>query len=170
MGWKKKDFDKQFEAVKRTTLFGRIDFENWIKSEITYNEMDLRVEVDRQINNMIVKGERLKRIMDQGITLSEDEKRFVELSVIKQLEIEFQNRRYDLMEKWNEKVRQEYLLKLKGKKKKIAELGMQDKMTITNKLFQSGKVQGDTNGFLFQATLHNLEDFADLIDDVWLIN
>ena len=170
MGWKKKDFDKQLEAVKRATLYGRIDLDNWVKSEITYNEMDFRTELNREIVNLIRKGEQLKAMLDRGLSLTDEEKKYVELSVAARITAEYQNRRYELMEEWNEKLRKEYISKLKGKKKTIAELGMEERIRITNLLFDNKKVSGDKKSFLFQVTLHNLEDFADLVEDNWLLN
>jgi hypothetical protein len=109
-------------------------------------------------------------MLDRGLSLTDEEKKYVELSVAARITAEYQNRRYELMEEWNEKLRKEYISKLKGKKKTIAELGMEERIRITNLLFDNKKVSGDKKSFLFQVTLHNLEDFADLVEDNWLLN
>ena len=59
MGWKKKDFDKQFEAVKRAMLFNRIDIENWTNTEMMWNSTDFRVKVENAINDRIRNGKLL---------------------------------------------------------------------------------------------------------------
>ena len=60
MKWKKKDFDKQFEAVKRATLYGRIDFEIWLKTPVMFNEIDFNVKLNEIINSKIQRGKFLK--------------------------------------------------------------------------------------------------------------
>ena len=75
MGWMKKDFDKQFEAIKRATLYGRIDLESWIKTEIMYNEIDFNVKLKEAIENRILQGKALKeRKVECGYTDEEKEK------------------------------------------------------------------------------------------------
>lgn len=59
MGWKKIDFIKQFEAIKRATLFGRIDLENWLNTEIVWNSIDFRTKIESTINDRIRNGKLL---------------------------------------------------------------------------------------------------------------
>ena len=72
------------------------------------------------------------------------------------------------MEQAGEELKKAYLESLKGKKRILAELSMLKKIEITNKLFSTGKLQGKPEGFMFQTTLHNLEDFADLVEENWI--
>lgn len=86
MGWNKKDFDKQFSAIKRATLYGRIDFESWVNTEIMYNEIDFNVRLKEIINNKIQQGKILKDKI-AIVTLTEEEKekiRLYESDLIKQ--------------------------------------------------------------------------------------
>ena len=162
MGWKKKDFDKQFETIKRATLYNRIDFENWLSTGIMYNEIDFRVRLSQEIDAKIQKGNFLK---NQKIELTPEENKMVELSVSKELEMQHKNRRYEIMEEKMDELKKAYLENLSAKKRKVALLGLKEKMEITNKLFETGKIQGKAEGFLYQTTLYNLEDFSDLIED-----
>ena len=103
MGWKKKDFDKQFEAIKRATLYNRIDLENWLKTEIMYNEIDLNREITRIINNKIQRGERLKNIKAE---LTEEEKQEIDLAIAKQVEFNYNAGWYDVRENYQDERRE----------------------------------------------------------------
>lgn len=86
MGWKKKDFDKQFEAVKRATLFNRLDLDVWIKTELMYNEIDFNVRIKEVIENKIQQG-RILKDKKIGCSYTEDEKQAIllyESDLIKQ--------------------------------------------------------------------------------------
>ncbi|KKP74707.1 MAG: hypothetical protein UR73_C0037G0016 [candidate division WS6 bacterium GW2011_GWF1_35_23] len=122
MGWTKKIFDQRFEAVKRAKLYGTVlDFSTWMESEITYNESDFELEVDRRINSLIQKGERLSRM---DIELTDEEKKYVQMAAAKKIEYELKVKRIEIMEKAIESLREKYLKTLKGKKLKIAEMDL----------------------------------------------
>lgn len=106
MGWKKKDFDRQLEAIKRATLFGRIDFESWVKTEIMYNEIDLRVRLDELINAKIQRGKFLK---DKKIELTPEEKQAVDLAVAKEIELGYQSGWYEARETYQQERRRRIL-------------------------------------------------------------
>lgn len=160
MGWTKAVFDKHLKIIKRTTLYNRIDLENWLSTEIMYNEDDFNIEVKRKIDAMIQRGNFLK---DKKVELTEEDKKFIELAEVKKIEFELKNKRYELMESAAEQMRREYLDKLSEKKKKLAKLSLQEKMKIVDGLFRDGKVEGKPEGFVYNTVLHNIEDYADLI-------
>jgi len=168
MGWNKKIFDNRFNVVKRAKLYGTVfDLNTWLESEITYNESDFELEVDRRINSLIQKGERLSRM---DIELTEEEKKYVQMAASKKIEYELNNRRIEVMEKAIKDLRETYIESLNEKKRRVAELLMMDKERLTDWLFEAGKVRGNKthNGAMsleYQATLYNLEDFADLIPE-----
>ena len=99
MGWKKKDFDKQFEALKRSSLFGRIDLENWLKTEIMYNEIDLNIKIQERIDSLIQRGKFLK---DKEVELSEEDKKAIDLAVAKEIELGYQNGWYEKRDNYKE--------------------------------------------------------------------
>lgn len=107
MGWKKKDFDKQFEAVKRATLYGRIDFEVWLKTETMYNEIDFNLKLKETINNKIQRGKFLK---DKKIELTEAEKQEVDLAITKEIELGYQSGWYDARETYQNERRKQLRL------------------------------------------------------------
>lgn len=78
MGWKKRDFDRQFAAIKRSTLYGRIDFELWIKTEMMYNEIDFNVKIKEAVENKIQQGKRLSELVAK-CNYTEDEKKNISL-------------------------------------------------------------------------------------------
>lgn len=86
MGWKKRDFDKQFNAIKRATLFNRIDLDSWLKTETMYNEIDFNVRLKEVIENKIQQGRILKDMkIECSYTEEEKEKiRLYESTLIKQ--------------------------------------------------------------------------------------
>jgi hypothetical protein len=167
-GWTKKILLKRYQALLSTKIFGieKLDFADWVNAVEVMAMDEVNKMVDDRINSKIQRGNYLR---NANIELTPEEKRLVDLSVSKQIELQYQNRRYELMEQAAEELKKAYLESLKGKKRILAELSMIKKIEITNKLFSTGKVEGNPEGFLFQATLHNLEDFADLVDDNWLI-
>lgn len=99
MKWLKKDFDKQFEAIKRATLYGRIDFEAWVKTEIMYNEIDLRVRLEDIINSKIQRGKFLK---DKKIELTDAEKQEVDLAIAKEIELGYNAGWYEARETYQQ--------------------------------------------------------------------
>lgn len=99
MKWKKKDFDKQFEAVKRATLYGRIDFEAWVKTEMMYNEVDLKIKLNELIESKIQRGKFLK---DKKIELTEAEKQEVDLAVAKEIELGYNAGWYEARETYQQ--------------------------------------------------------------------
>lgn len=162
MGWTTQIFNKRFETIKRATLYNRIDLENWLNSDVMYSEEDLNIAVKRKIDSMILRGEYLK---DKKVELSEEDKKFVQLAELKKIEFELKNRRYELMESAAEELRKRYMEGLSEKKKKLMQLDIKAKMILVDELFDSGKIQGKKNGFEYQAILHHIEDYADLISD-----
>ena len=106
MGWKRQDFDRQFEAIKRTTLYNRIDFETWVKTEIMYNEIDLKVRLNELINDKIQRGKYLK---DKKIELTPEEKQEVDLAVAKEIELGYQSGWYEARETYQQERRRRIL-------------------------------------------------------------
>jgi len=88
MGWKKKDFDRQLKTVKRATLYNRIDLENWLSTEIMYNQIDLRLAIDRAVNSLIAKGNYLK---DKEYELTEEDKKAVDLALANEYKFKYEN-------------------------------------------------------------------------------
>jgi hypothetical protein len=99
MKWKKKDFDKQFEAIKRATLYGRIDFEAWVKTKMMFNEIDFNIELNERINSKIQRGKFLK---DKKIELTESEKQEVDLAVAKEIELCYNSGWYEARETYQQ--------------------------------------------------------------------
>lgn len=99
MGWKKKDFDKQFESVKRATLFNRIDLDIWIKTEPMYNEIDFNVKVKETIENKIQQGRILK---DKKIecNYTEEQKQSISLYESDLIRQRIQREQSEANEKW----------------------------------------------------------------------
>ena len=163
MDWTKKIFDERFEVVKRAKLYGTVfDLSTWLESEITYGEFEFNIKLNKKINDMILEGERL----NSEIKLTEAELRLVKLAAVKQLKFDLNNRRYELMEQAKLDLKKQYLETLKGKKKKIAEMSLQEKMKIVDKLYETGKIKGEGKGFEYNVILHNLEDYADLVENI----
>jgi hypothetical protein len=105
MGWKKKDFDKQFEAVKRATLYNRIDFEVWLKTEKIYNEIDFEIEVGKRINRLIERGKSLK---NKEVILSEADKQTIDVALAKEYEFKFKNKYFEQRETYQQERRKEW--------------------------------------------------------------
>lgn len=106
MGWKKKDFDKQFESVKRATLFGRLDFETWVKTEMMYNEIDFAKKLSEMIDAKIIRGKYLK---DKKIELTDAEKKEVDLAIAKEIELGYHSGWYEARETYQQERRQRIL-------------------------------------------------------------
>lgn len=58
-GWTKKDFQRQYEAVKAKKVYNRVDLADWFETEKQYNEYELRAEVEKEVNRRIEKGRQL---------------------------------------------------------------------------------------------------------------
>lgn len=164
MGWKKRDFDKQFEAVKRAKLFNRLDLENWTESEIMYNEIDLNVILDRRIDKIIREGRKLAR----KIELTEEEKRISELSAMNDLKYELTKRRYELMEQMKIDLREEYLKNLNGKKKILASMNMGKRIDLLRLLIKDDILPMKEESIEASAFIYHLEEWADKVPDKYL--
>ncbi len=99
MGWKKKDFDKQFEAIKRATLYGRIDFEAWVKTEMMYNEIDFNVKLNEAINNRIQQGKILKHKIPK-CSYTDEEKEKISLYEASLIKGKFEREQFEANEEW----------------------------------------------------------------------
>lgn len=110
MGWKKKDFDKQFAAVKRATLYNRLDLDVWIKTEIMYNEIDFNVKLSEIINNKIQRGNFLK---DKKVELTDKEKTEIDLATAKQVEFNYNAGWYDARQTYQDERREYWKNKFK---------------------------------------------------------
>lgn len=102
MGWNKNMFNKQFDMIKRATLFNRIDLENWLTTEIMYNEHDFNVAVKRKIEAMIAKGKFLK---DKKVELSEEDKKCIDLAVSQEIEFQKRNEKLNLADDYRQERR-----------------------------------------------------------------
>lgn len=97
MGWTKKIFDKQFEAIKRAMLYNRIDLENWITTERMYNEYDLNRNLDNRINNLIQIGNFLK---GKTAELTEEEKTAIDLAEAKEIIFKYECEYFEKRDNW----------------------------------------------------------------------
>ena len=116
MGWKKTDFDKQFEAIKRAMLYNRIDLENWLTTVTMYNEIDFNVRVKETINNKIQQGKFLKNRTGECTYTDEEKEKIIlyESILIKQ---NYEREQLEANEEWikQERIRIKKELILKGK-------------------------------------------------------
>lgn len=99
MGWKKKDFDRQFETIKRATLFGRIDFEAWVKTEMMYNEIDFNIKLDQVINNKIQQGKILAEKKGE-CNYTEEEKKKISLYEANLIKQRYEREQLEANEEW----------------------------------------------------------------------
>ena len=103
LGWTKKIFDKQYEAIKRATLYNRIDIENWFNTPIMYNENDFELEIDRRIERIIQKGNFLK---DKKIELSEEDKKAIDAAMAKEVELKYKSGFYEARQTYQQERRE----------------------------------------------------------------
>lgn len=99
MGWKKRDFDKQFEAVKRATLYGRIDFEVWLKTEIMYNEIDFSVKLKNAIDSKIQQGRILKNKTAE-CSYTDEQKKNISLYEATTIQQQYERELLEANEEW----------------------------------------------------------------------
>lgn len=167
MGWKKKDFDRQFEAIKRATLYNRIDLENWLNTEETFNEIDFNVSVQRRVDTLIQRGNYLKESKDQ---LSDADKKYIQLAAVQKFEFECTRERSEKIEKLIEEEKNKMKQSNQKKKEKISKLSLAEKVKILDRCITENKFPEikETSGWLYNMTLHNLEDFSDLIPEEYL--
>ena len=116
MGWKKKDFDKQFAAIKRAVLYNRIDFENWLTTEIIYNQIDLGVRVKEIIENKIMRGKLLKDKTPE-CSFTDEEKQNISLYEAGLIKQRYEREQLEANEYWirQERLRLKKELIFKGK-------------------------------------------------------
>lgn len=102
MGWTKSMFNKQFDKIKRATLFNRIDLENWLTTDIMYNEHDFNVAIKRKIDSLIAKGKFLK---DKKVELSEEDKKCIDLAIAQEIEFQKRNEKLNLADDYRQERR-----------------------------------------------------------------
>lgn len=110
LGWTRKIFDKQFEAIKRATLYNRIDLENWLNTPVMYSENDFEVEVKRRIDRMIQKGNFLK---DKDYILTDEEKKSIDLAIAQECEMKYKAGFYEKRESYSDESRRLFEEKFK---------------------------------------------------------
>jgi len=116
MGWKKKDFDKQFAAIKRAVLYNRIDFENWLNTEIMYNQVDFGIRLKEIIDSKIQQGKFLKDKKADCI-LTDEEKQNISLYEADLIKQRYEREQLEANEEWvkQERLRLKKELIFKGK-------------------------------------------------------
>lgn len=99
MGWMKKDFDKQFEAIKRTMLYNRIDLENWLTTEKMYNEIDFNIKLQQAIDDKIQQGKFLSN-KKAGCNLTDEEKKKISLYEADLIKKKYLREQLEANEEW----------------------------------------------------------------------
>jgi uncharacterized protein (DUF433 family) len=89
MGWTKKDFLKAVEGVKRSKIYGAIDFTNFLEAEKFYTEKEVEIIIQKHLESEIKKGEKYLedskcRIKVEGeINLTEEKLKAIKQYILK---------------------------------------------------------------------------------------
>jgi hypothetical protein len=114
-GWTKVMVQSRYEGLIRKPKFGSIDFSNWVNAVPVYAEDEIMFLVGQRMNAIIQKGEYLIKNKDKILSLTDEEKRIIEVTLSRELEAIAINERLKAVDDYKDKRREELRNKNKSK-------------------------------------------------------
>ena len=160
--WTRKNFLDRLAAVSRKEVYNRIDWADWINAgSIMYAEHEFEKRVENRISAIISSGKRLKILLENGIKLTQEEVKEIELAAASELRFEFHVERQKLIEQHKERVKQNLRIFNRQKRSAISGLSREKKDSLLNDCIAAGIFQRKE----FDITLKYLPHFAELIPE-----
>lgn len=106
-GWTKVMVQRRYEGLIRKPKYGAIDFSNWVNAVPVYAEDEINILVSQRMNAIIQKGEYLIKNKDKILSLSDEEKRIIEVTLARELEAIAINERLRAVDDYKEKRREQ---------------------------------------------------------------
>lgn len=165
--WSKKDFLKQYEALKNMVTYARIDLALWTKTERMYNEIELRNAIKIEVQSLISKGYRLKKELEKDTILTEEQKKQIRLS-----EYALQLIKYNLKSAREiEEIKEQEELRakeiLKDREKRILKLSDNEKNILLKECLDKKIILAETELEKRNAKVY-LHKYADLISSAMI--
>lgn len=160
--WSKKDFLKQYEALKSLETYARLDLALWLKTKKMYNEMELKYAIKIELQRLISKGDMLKKAMEKGELLNKEEKEIIRLR-----EAELQVKKYNIarereIEEVKEKEEKRVREIIKDREKDILQLNESEKLELLNNCIKDKIIIAETTSEINTA-LKYLHKYANII-------
>ena len=160
--WTKKLFLIRLEAVTRASVFNRIDWNDWIKSDsAVYGLFEIELRVKKEVDNLIQKGRTLKALAPKFM-LTPDEEKFVELAACQEIDRERERERYNFIDQEKEAIKVRLRADHRNKRIHLGSLTKERRMTLVKKCFKEGIFKDEERG-LFSTYVDNISMFADVI-------
>jgi len=162
LGWSKQLFDERFENLKRSKIFGSIDFYNWIADGTSvYGEFEIQRLVSEKVNSLILKGRKLRQMLKRGYDLTEDEKRIARLDAYNELKSEWDRQRAQAFETYKNILKKKRRDKITQRKQAIMLMKDEMKANLVKKCFDEKIFEGMPAEYYQKY----LVEYADLIPD-----
>lgn len=117
-GWTQEMVNKRYEALIRNKKYGVIDFSSWVNAVPVYAEDEINRIVKQKIEALIERGNRLVRDIDKLTEVTEEDKKAMELALLKQIQMEILNEKMRKIDEYKESRKKEILKKLKNNNEK----------------------------------------------------
>lgn len=107
LGWTKAMVAKRYDGLLRKPKYGAIDFSDWVNAVPVYAEDEINFLVSQRMNSIIQKGEYLIKHKDKILSLTDEEKRIIEVTLARELEATAINEKLIAVDNYKEKRREE---------------------------------------------------------------
>ena len=113
-GWTKAMVQRRYEGLIRKPKYGSIDFSNWVNAVPVYAEDEIIILVGQRMDAIIKRGENLIKNKDKILSLTDEEKRIVEVTLSNELKVIAINEKFRAVDDYKDKRREQLRKKLKG--------------------------------------------------------
>jgi len=115
-GWTKQIVQRRYKGLIRKPKFGSIDFSNWVNAVPVYAEDEIMILVGQRMDAIIKKGEQLIKNKVKILSLTDEEKRIIEVTLSNELKAIMLNERLRAIDDYKDKRRERLRNKMKGDK------------------------------------------------------
>ncbi len=163
MGWTKEQFLEKVEILKRADVFNRIDWYNWINTEMVYTRTEIEVMFNDRTNKMIQKGQRFLELYEKGYSLTDGEKEACKLAAAKAIEFEFSRYRAETIQEMEDRYKATKRQEIARKKFVIMKLSDKERHALNFELTEQGILTECKTSHELKNQIKYLEYFANLI-------
>ena len=112
MKWTKEMVKNRYDALIRNPKYGAVDVSDWVNAVQTFAEDEVRVMVKQRIEKIIQRGKYLLANKDKFLTLTDEDKKAIDVGIAKEVEFELRNEKFRLIDEYRAG-RKEELKKIK---------------------------------------------------------
>jgi hypothetical protein len=138
-GWTKAIVYQRYMAVKSSKKYGAVSIDDWFEAEETFTREEINIHVNRRINDLIKEGQKiLWEIQECPEKLLNIDYEKVRMAASEQVKFHLQNKRYEVIEQYEERVKEEYRESIRQARLEMREKTFEEKLKIIDLLIEYG--------------------------------